>query len=99
MEIFKSSSLQINFLRKRIFDRKVSALLNKMNCKGSFLSDSSSKYIQPYTFFYKNKLYQSNEADIGKKNKNNLRTFWGWKVENKIKIIIYMYFQNLLTKK
>ena len=75
-----------------------------MNCKGSFLSDSSSKYIQPYTFFYKNKLYQSNEADIGKKNKNNLRTFWGWKVENKIKIIIcifkiYLQKSNLNTFK
>ena len=34
----------------------------------------------PYTlfFFNKNKLNKNIEAEIGWKNKNNLRTIWGW---------------------
>ena len=32
---------------------------------------------------FKNKLYRNNEVEIGNKNINNLRTFWGWEVEKK----------------
>ena len=32
-------------------------------------------------FLFKNKLYENNEAEIVSKNKNKLRTFWGWEVQ------------------
>ena len=57
-------------------------------------------YIYPCTFLYKNKLHKNNEAEIGKKKHNKLRTFWGREVQNqKIKIaMIYISFKNLNGK-
>ena len=45
-----------------------------------------SPLVVEYTFFfYKNKLNKDNETEIGKKNKNKLRKFKGWKVQKKKK--------------
>ena len=53
------------------------------------------------TLFYKNKLYENNEAEIGSKNKSKLKTFWGsevLKLKTKIKII-YISFKSLYLQK
>ena len=53
-----------------------------------------------HTFFYKSKIWKNNKAEIAKKknkkNKEQFRTFWGWKVQKQIikMTMIYIYFKN-----
>lgn len=70
--------------------------------KQKLASEEESACGRIHFFFYKNKLNKDNETEIGKKNKNKLRKFKGWKVKKKKKIKITLiqisFLRKLFTK-
>ena len=54
-----------------------------------------------YTLFYKDKLYQNKQAEIGKKYKQTKKTFRivDLNTENITLTVIHILFENMLTKR
>ena len=73
-------STNIQKLNKQIFHNFSKFVLTKdhvVNTVNTYwMAINSTHFIgNQYSFFYRNKLYKNNETEIGKKDKNKLRTF------------------------
>ena len=50
--------------------------------------------------FNKTKLYKNNKAEIDKKYKSNLRTFWGWEFQKQnFEMTIFIFFLKIYTQR
>ena len=64
------------------YDRCATIQNHKPDLFGKYLTGKTLlESLLRLILFYKNKLRTNNEVEIGKKNRNKLRTFWGWEVQ------------------